>query len=435
MTKQWIHALAMSAFAMTAAAQELKLTLAQAIDSALANNHEVTMSRVEAEAALAKHQQTQSAYLPQVQVSYTALSTTNPLNAFGFKLQQEGITSNDFNPELLNNPGATNNFMTKLEVRQPLLNLDMLNMRGAAALEREVYTAKAKRTKEHITFEVTTAYAQAQLAVQQEEVMLQSLEAVKSIYSSAQRRFEQGYLQKSDLLQVQVQLISTERMHDEAKSSIDNTMDRLRILTGVRFPGSLQLEAPRTANDMPSINTIPHERADFQALQAAAAAQGKMQKATQHSLAPRVNAFGEYLLNDSEALGFGADAYLIGAQLSWTLFNGMTTRNKATEHKLQQQKIQHQLAQQKDQAQLELNKTNRQIENLRIALRQGDVAVEQSREAMRILNNRFEQGLVTTTDVLQGEVVYSRQLLQRAFDQFQFNTAVAYHHFLTTSEK
>jgi len=426
----------LAALTMPAVAQQLNLTLAQAVDSALTNNREVIISRIDTEVALAKHQQTQGVFLPQVQMSYTALSTTNPLNAFGFKLQQESITANDFNPELLNDPGATRNFMTKLEVRQPILNLDMLNMRQAAALEREVYAAKAKRTTEFITFEVTTAYTQAQLAMQQEEVMQQSLAAVKSIHAAAQQRFEKGYLQKSDVLQVQVQLINAERMHDEAKSNIANAMDRLRLLTGIQSTGRLALEASGTPEaSVPSLATVPEQRADLRALQAVADAQGKMLKATQLSFAPRVNAFGEYLFNDNEAFGFGANAYLVGAQLSWTLFNGLATRNKAAEYKLQQNKAQQQLAMQKEQAQLELSKTIRQIENAKIALRQGDVAVEQSREALRILKNRFEQGLVATSDVLQGEALFSQQQLQRAQALFQLNTAIAYHQFLTISEK
>lgn len=51
--------------------------------------------------------QTEAIHLPQVSLSYTALVTDNPLNAFGVKLQKQSkITANDFNSALLNNPAA-----------------------------------------------------------------------------------------------------------------------------------------------------------------------------------------------------------------------------------------------------------------------------------------------------------------------------------------
>ncbi len=38
---------------------------------------------------------------------HTGISTTNPLMAFGSKLNQEILTQADFNPDLLNNPEQT----------------------------------------------------------------------------------------------------------------------------------------------------------------------------------------------------------------------------------------------------------------------------------------------------------------------------------------
>ena len=68
--------------------------------------------------------QTNAVYLPTITASHTGTSTTNPLMAFGSKLNQEILTAADFNPTLLNNPVQTQNFSTKIEIQQPLINLD-----------------------------------------------------------------------------------------------------------------------------------------------------------------------------------------------------------------------------------------------------------------------------------------------------------------------
>ena len=122
------------------------------------------MAELDEESAAARFKQTNVVFLPQINLSYSAMSTNNPLNAFGFKLQQQSISQSDFNPELLNNPSATQNFMTKAEWKQPLLNMDMIHVRKAANQEIDVFTFKSKRTKEYLTFEVQKAYAQLQLA-------------------------------------------------------------------------------------------------------------------------------------------------------------------------------------------------------------------------------------------------------------------------------
>jgi len=103
-----------------------KLTLNEAIAATLNNNKAARIAKLDENIARANYRQTDAVFLPQVSFSYTAMTTNDPLNAFGYKLEQRSITPNDFNPALLNHPSGTADVMTKLEVQQPLLNADML---------------------------------------------------------------------------------------------------------------------------------------------------------------------------------------------------------------------------------------------------------------------------------------------------------------------
>jgi outer membrane protein TolC len=116
------------------------LRLADALDAALKNNSDVVQAKLDEARAEAAFKQTNSIFLPQLNVSYTAISTNNPLNAFGTKLQQQQVTQSDFNPEILNHPSSIQNYTAKAEWRQPILNLDQLHQRQAAYLQTEVYT-------------------------------------------------------------------------------------------------------------------------------------------------------------------------------------------------------------------------------------------------------------------------------------------------------
>lgn len=113
-------------------------------------NREIKIAEHEFLSARADHRRTNSVFLPQVELSYTAITTTNPLMAFGSKLNQEILTIQDFNPQLLNDPDRTDNFATEISINQPLINVDGIYYRKAANAKLEALSKKKQRVKEGI---------------------------------------------------------------------------------------------------------------------------------------------------------------------------------------------------------------------------------------------------------------------------------------------
>ena len=407
------------------------LTLAEAINKATQNNRAVNLSKLDEQIAASNYKQTDAIYLPQVGLSYTAMSTNNPLNAFGFKLQQKSISQNDFNPDLLNHPNATPDFTTKIEVQQPLINMDMWYMRKGAAMQTEIYQLKTKRTKEFITFQVQKAYLQLQLAYNAVKVLEDALQTTKAVYTFTDNHFKQGLIQKSDLLNVQVQINSVESSLTKAKSNIGNTSDYLSLLMG-QSTGIIYTVSDNAIDaNTDSTVTIVYNRSDFMAMQKAIEASNLMIQSTKMSELPKLNAFGSYQLNDSRMLGFGANAYLIGAQLSWDIFKGFKTKNSIASQTLERNKLAEELKQQKEESTLELSKTKRDIADATAEITIQKSGINQAEEALRILQNRYEQGLVNTTDVLQTTTQLSQQKFGLAQAVFNKNVATAYLQFLT----
>ena len=101
-------------------------------------------------------------------------------------------------------------------------------------------------------------------------------------------------------------------------------------------------------------------------------------------------------------LGFGANAYLAGVQLSWAIFSGNKTKNTITTQTLERNKLKDQLTQQKDQSQIELKKAFRDFLDADFEVKQSEKSIEQAAESLRILQNRYEQGLTNTTDLLMA---------------------------------
>jgi outer membrane protein TolC len=152
----------------------------------------------------------------------------------------------------------------------------------------------------------------------------------------------------------------------------------------------------RTANRIdPEITTetLSDNRKDLQAMAKSTAAYQKMLQSAKMNFLPRLNAFGSYELYDRNLFGTAAKGYLVGAQLSWSLFDGYQSIGKAGKAKAEFLKSSLETQQYKAQSQLEWNKTNRQLKDAENKVALSQRAFEQSQEAYRIRQNRFAQGL------------------------------------------
>lgn len=410
------------------------LSLNEAITATLNNNHSMQLAKLDENIAASNYKTTGAVFLPQVGVSYTAMGTNDPLNAFGFKLQQRSITPADFNPQLLNHPNGTADFNAKLEVQQPILNMDMLYMRKGAQKQTEVYRYKTQRTKEYLIFEVQKAYLQLQLAYDAVGVLTEAANTAQSVYGFTDNHYKQGLIQKSDLLNAQVQVTTVHSNLEKAQSNIRNASDYLSLLMGQKAGVTYKIEAtPEIPGNADTTQNIAPGRADFMAMQKAIEASDLMIKSSRMSYLPKLNAFGNFQYNDNSLTGFGANAYFAGVQLSWDVFKGNKTKNTIATQKLERDKLSEQLAQQKDQGQLELNKAYRDLSDAQFEIRQDKTAIEQATESLRILQNRYQQGLVNTTDILMAQTQLSQQKFALAQAQFSLNLTRVYIQLLTTS--
>lgn len=410
------------------------ISLNEALKYATENNHTIRTAKNEQEATLSQYKQTQAIFLPQVNVSYSAMTTDNPLNAFGFTLQQEAITAADFNPALLNHPAETHNFMTSIEVRQPLLNMDMVYQRKAALKQHEIYSYKAQRIQEYIEFETQKSYWQLRFAHQAARVIEEALSRAQSVYEFTNNRYLQGLIQKYDLLNVQIQVKSLESKLSEARSSIQNASDHLALIMGKPL-SDIYLPSDSINHQLAVTNfpgEVSNQRADLLAMQTAIDATTMMERSKQMLLLPRINAFAAYQFNDNDAFGFEANSHIAGIQLTWTIFNGTQTRHQVAEQRFKKAALTEQLSSQQLEAQAELLHTARTINDSKIKLEQEKISVEQSQEALRILRNRYEQGLVNTTDVMMSQSQLA--MLQLTYQQVMLELLVgsAYAAFLTS---
>lgn len=397
-------------------------------------NLQIKIAEKTYQSAKADYQQSNALFLPNINVSHTGIVTTNPLMAFGSKLNQEVLTPSDFNPALLNDPARTQNFATKFEIQQPLINIDGIYGRQAAKSKMEAYQLQTDRTKEYLELEMSKSYMQLQLAYRAVKVLEKANATGKANLKLVQNYFQQGLLQKTDLLNVQVRVNEITNQLQYAKSNIQNASDYLAFLLneetkGKTYKPSEELE---TAISVETIAvSLSENRKDIQAMNKSTTAYQKMYMSSKMNFLPRLNAFGSYELYDKNFLGTSAKGYLVGAQISWNVFDGYKSIGKMNKAKADFQKAEVETEQYKKQSQLELNKTNRQLIDAENKVTLSQLAFEQAQEGYRIRQNRFSQGLEKTTDLLQSETQMIQKELEHLQAVFEYNFTKNYLQFLT----
>ena len=410
-----------------------QISKAEVLDRVSNNNQSIKISEEDYKQALADYRQTNAIFLPNIAISHTGISTTNPLMAFGSKLNQEILTANDFNPALLNNPDQIQNFATRIEVKQPLINMDGFYQRKAAKNKMEAMSLQTERTSDYLVFEVNKAYMQLQLAYKALDVIEKALEAAKSNKKLADNSFKQGYLQRADVLAVEVRVTEVKNQLQMAKSNVENASNYLSFLMNDHTDTILKPTDSLTINstDLVVASQVSTERSDIRAMQLASNAYEKMHKADKMTFLPTLNAFGSYELYDDQVFQGDANGYLVGAQLSWTILDGTKRFGKAQKSKAEFEKSKLQYDQYVSQSQLELNKAKRLFIDAENKLKLSKLAMEQSHESLRIRTNRFEQGLEKTSDLLITETQFAQKQLEYYQTIFEYNYAQAYLKFLT----
>ncbi|MCB0439334.1 MAG: TolC family protein [Mangrovimonas sp.] len=420
-------------FSLMQAQEVVPISKEEVLSKVKENNTALKISEEDFNQARADYRQTNAVFLPNITASHTGIATTNPLMAFGSKLNQEILTQADFNPALLNDPSQTENFATKFEIQQPLINMDGIYQRRAAKNKMEAVALQKQRTDEYLDMEVEKAYMQLQLAYQGVSVLEKALEAANANKKLADNSFKQGYLQQADVLSVEVRVTEVKNQLQSAKSNVENASNYLSFLmndkTFVVYKPTDSLTANR--QDLHGLPMVPENRSDIKAMQLASDAYLTMYKADKMSFLPRLNAFGSYELYDDQIFQASANGYTFGAQLSWDLFQGSKRFGKAQKSKSEFEKSKLELEQYVSKSNMELNQAKRMLLDAENRLTLSQLALQQSEESLRIRTNRYEEGLERTTDLLMVETQFVQKQLEYYQTIFEYNFAQAYLQFLT----
>jgi len=390
----------------------LPLTLQDAIALAVEGNPALQAAGYRLDGAEAKIVQARSGRFPQVYLSEIINRTTNPMWAFGTRLNQGTISQDDFDPRQLNDPEAIDNFATAVKVEWPVYTGGRIPLGiRQAETNRDAVTHAEEMTRQQIIAQTAKAYVGLLLAMENRVVVKKALETATAHLKIIQSRFNSGFAVKSDLLRAKVRIAELDQAVLQSYSGVEVARAVLNAAMGIPDDRAFDpvssftryLETSGTAGEW--IDIALTRRLELKQLSALeAAAKDEIAKSKAEHL-PSFSLMGAYEIN-TEDFGDFASNYTVGAIARVNIFSGLRISAKITEAETALRQVMAEkdsltllVGVQTRQAFLEAQSAWRQIEVAR-------AAVAQAEEGLRIVRNRYRNGLLTIVSLLDAAVAH-----------------------------
>ncbi len=362
--------------------------------------------------------------LPTVRTEAGYVRTDNPLAAFGFTLQQRGVSPASFNPASLNYPSPATNWSGGVVAELPIFNADAWFGRAVASSAAAAAKAGSGWTRETTRVDVTRSYFGAVLAREQVRTLETSTAAGQAHVRQAESMVTNGLATRSDALLASVQLGQMEAQLIGARGNAGIARERLALLLGQ--PGDTTFTLPDSLPSAVQIRNLmtPSIRDSAARLDVTAArlgleaAQRDVRRANARYL-PHLNGFGRYDWNSPDQLFGGPSSYTVGVMASWSPFAGAS---EIADRRVAQGRADAARAMAEAAgagAALERNATQTQLAVAIAQLGIAEISVTQGAEAHRIVAKKYTGGLATIAELLSAAAVETQTRLSLSEARYQ----------------
>jgi len=202
------------------------------VTAALERNDMLQASSAMADAAGADAAGAWSGFLPQVTVSEFFLRSDDPLQAFGYKLNNRAAQPSDFAPDVLNHPGEVNNWVSQIKLMQPIFNGGMgLYGKQAADAASRAAEHRFQRARQSVALQAIQAYEGLALAQSYEEVLAAAVRSAEAHVRQARSMVDAEMATEADLLQARVFLSTLQQQHITVRNQVEAARACSRMAT------------------------------------------------------------------------------------------------------------------------------------------------------------------------------------------------------------
>ncbi|SFD31565.1 Outer membrane protein TolC [Chitinophaga sp. CF118] len=416
-------------------AQDKKtLSLKEAITLSIQNSKELKLSQAKIDAALASVKTANNQQLPDVNVSASYLRINEPNVDLKLKLNSDSSGSGGSTPKV--NQVA----YAMASVSVPIFSGFIIQSQKASAhYLAEAAKLDADKDREAIIKNTVDAYSNLYKSQQAVALVQENLKQQQQRVADFSNLEKNGIMARNDLLKAQLQESNVEVSLLEAESNLKLANISMNLLLGLADGTQLEIDMNAFDQPLPAGSKAVAEweqlalqnRKDAAALDAREKAANAGIRAAKGAYYPSVAFTGGYVALTIPNVVTVTNALNAGIGVKYSASSLWKNSAKVAEAKVQLQEVKVNEQMLADNIHISVNKAYQDylVNQKKIDMYQR--AIDQSEENYKIVKNKQENNLATTTDLLEADVANVQAKLNRAFAKA--DAMVAYTKLLETA--
>lgn len=433
------------AIQFSTSAQSKVYTLDEAINTALSNNRDVTISVMNVKKAEAAVDEAFGYALPSLDLSgsfsHFLEKPKMSFPDFGSLLQNatysilfdEHILPRDENKfkamqNVLQSFAQTNNYSTSLTLSQTLFSSAVFKGIGASRIYYDLAKADLNSTVSKTVLSVQKTFYGVLLSKEVLDITRQSFENAEANLNDVKALYREGLVSEFDMLQAEVQVENIRPVVLQMENNLQSAKDGLKIILGINqnddidVAGEFVYKPYDISNEEELINEALVSNFEIKTLDLKKQVDEAFIQLDVANYWPNIAAFGQYTYaGSSDNWKFNNySSATIGINFSMNLWQGNRTKNAVQQSTITYQQTDEQLKQLKDYTLLNVKVKLQELRRVQTVIDAQNRNVEVAQRAYDIAKVRYKEGAGSQIELQNTDLALKQARLNRIQSMYSY---------------
>ena len=390
---------------------------------ALEHNHRIKIAENKIDAAEERSKASYSYFLPSFRFVGTYLYTNDVI---GFKTPELKVPIQDMSsgqpqktpyvfymPEQDLELSKHNNYVMDLSMTQPVYT------GGKISAQYDIAEKMTEIEKSNYSLEKAAIVAETDelfwkyIALQEKLKVAESYKAlIDSVIYDLENYLEAGLITRNEILKAKVKLSDAKLNIFRVKNGLKLSAMALNQKLGRDLESGLSLEGEFNISDIDINSKSTVVRKEIEMLKSSVDISKSMETVNKSSYFPNVfftagySAISPNIYNSLKS-EFGMD-WKVGLTVEYELFHFNKRGNQLQAAEIQTEISEIRLKEAEEMIRLDVSKSKIEISEARERIRLNEKTVEQAEENLRVSRDNFEEGLLTSSDLLEAQLMWEK---------------------------
>jgi outer membrane protein TolC len=396
------------------------LSLKDAVRVALDKHPSTEAAGAQVAAAETQVRQARSGYLPKLNYTESWQRSDNPVFVFGSLLTQHQFSEQNFAIGPLNRPDAMNNFQSQVVLDQTVWDAGLTSKQvRSAELGGKMAGEEQRRTRMDLIAGVVRAYEGVLLSQESLKVAREAVRSAAADLERAEAVRSAGMATDADVLAIRVHLAGMREQ--EIRRGYDTEIAQATLNDALGLPLDTQHDlrtplAPLAQSDKPLAEeeaSAREARPEARQVKLSAGIAQLQRDTARASRLPQVSFRVMIEADRQRFINRGGANWLAGATLRWNLFDGFAAKariDEAGQAIIRARAGERQIA---SAVSLQVRSAYLNLKSAQDRIQLAEATVAQAEENLRIVKNRFDNGLNNVTELLRSETALMEASVRR----------------------